>query len=63
MQIADFGITSDVQEGTSLKKEKFSMETSSSEMKSVIWLSVWLSFSGQICSCTTPRLDTFQLSD
>lgn len=45
------------------KKEKFSMKTSSSEMKSVIWLSVWLSFRGQICSCTTPRLDSFQLSD
>lgn len=63
MQIADFGVTLDVQEGTSVlpvmsvslwavfekinkkRKKKFSMKTSSSETKSVIWLSVWLSFS------------------
>ena len=80
MQIADFGVTLDVQEGTSIlpvmsvsfwavfeknkkRKKKFSMKTSSAETKSVIWLSVWLSFRGQICSCTTPRLDSFQLSD
>lgn len=45
------------------RKKKFSMKTSSAETRSVIWLSVWLSFRGQICSCTTPRLDSFQLFD